>query len=148
MALHECVNLTTNIHDLKQTKHNVLFLFQQGYSIVALPLTLFNFASVIYYLVIVNFPIISSVFPNFPTFLAVGILVGPLTCIIVGLLYVKSRFYGANFEVNASANPYSYRLLPKDMVLYSALLAICEKEGLTESAEKIREIIVRSQEAS
>ena len=148
MSLHECVNLTTSIHDLKQTKHNVLFLFQQGYSIVALPLTLFNFASVIYYLVIVNFPVISNIFPNFPTFLGVGIIVGPLTCIIVGLLYVKSRYYGANFEVNASANPYSYRLLPKDVVLYSALLAICEKEGLTESAEKIREIIVRSQEAS
>jgi hypothetical protein len=142
------VNLTTNIHDLKQTKHNVLFLFQQGYSIVALPLTLFNFASVIYYLVIVNFPVISNVFPNFPTFLGVGIVVGPLTCIIVGLLYVKSRYYGANFEVNASANPYSYRLLPKDMILYSALLAICEKEGLTESAEKIRDIISQSQSVS
>ena len=140
--------MTTNIHELKQTKHNVLFLFQQGYSIVALPLTLFNFASVIYYLVIVNFPIISSIFPNFPTFIAVGILVGPLTCIVVGLLYVKSRFYGANFEVNASANPYSYRLLPKDVVLYSALLAICEKEGLNESADKIREIITKSQEVS
>lgn len=133
--------MTASIHELKQTKHNFLFLFQQGYSIVALPLTLFNFASVIYYLVIVNFPIISNIFPNFPIFVAVGIVLGPVTCILVGLVYVKSRYYGANFEVNASANPYSSKLLPKDMVLYSALLAICEKEGLTDATESIKKII-------
>jgi len=137
--------MTVDISKLKQTKHNILFLFQQGYSLIALPLTLFNFASIAYYLVVINFPLLLMIFPSFPIFIVFGILVGPMSCVIIGLLYVKSRYYRANYEIMTSANPYSFKLMPKDIPLYTAVLAICEKEGLTESATQIRKLILESQ---
>ncbi len=136
--------MTQNIDQLKQTRHNWLFLFTQGYALVALPLTLFNYASVAFYLDIVNIPALKIIFPNFPIFLTIGFAIGPVTCIIVGLIYVKSPYFRANFEVQTSANPYSFKLMPRDIPLYDAVAKICEKEGYTKEADELRKIINNS----
>lgn len=132
------------IEQLKRTKHNFWFLFQLGYGIVALPLTLFNFASVVYYLVVGNFEFLKIIFPSFPIFLTVGVLVGPVTCILVGFLYAKSPYYRATYEVATSANPFSFRILPKEITLYKAIAKICEDSGYKEEAEELRKLIEQS----
>jgi len=136
--------LTKPVAELKQDKYNALFLFQSGYGLIALPLNLFNFASVIYYLVVSNMPQIKAIFPEFYQFLILGIIVGPLTCIILGIAYVKSPFYKANYDVAASANPYSFIILPKDKPMYLAIMKLCEKEGLLEEADRLKEIVENS----
>ena len=129
------------IDQLKQTKHNWLFLFQLGYGLVALPLALFNFASIGYYLVVINYAILMAIFPNFPIFLVFGIVIGPIICIVVGLIYAKSPYYRANYEIATDANPYSFKLMPRDIPLCTAVAKLCEKEGLQKEADELKKII-------
>ena len=111
---------------------------------MALPLTLFNYATIAYYLAITNIPTLKTIFPDFPPFLILGFVAGPVVCIVFGLIYVKSPYFRANFEIQTSANPYSFKLMPKDLPLYDAVAKLCEKEGLKEEADKIRKIILAS----
>ena len=136
--------MTEKIDKLKQTKHNWLFLFQQGYSLISLPLALFNFASISYYLVVVNFDVFKTVFPSFPIFFVFRVLVGPISCILIGLAYIKSPYYRANYEIATSANPYSFRLVPKDIPIHQAVSEICRKNGLDATADKIDALIQSS----
>jgi hypothetical protein len=136
--------LTKPVQELKQDKNNALYLFQLGYGLVALPLNLLNFASVIYYLVVANMPQIKAIFPEFWMFLLLGIAVGPLSCVLLGIAYVKSPVFKANYDINASANPYSFIILPKDKPMYMAIMKLCEKEGLMDEAKVLREIVENS----
>jgi len=136
----------SDIKKLKQTQHNWLFLFQQGYALVALPISLFNFASIAYYLVVVNFVPLLLIFPSFIHFLIFGILLGPISCIVLGLVYVKSRYYRANYEIMTSANPYSFRLMPKDIPLYEAVEKLCVANGLSKESLEIKKLLEASKE--
>jgi hypothetical protein len=132
------------IKELKQTKTNALFLFTQGYGLISIPLALENYISVAYFLVVMNLPPLKALFPNFYVFLLVGVIVGPLTCAFIGFIYVKSVYFRANYEVTTDANPYSFKLMPKDIPLYIAVSMLCEKEGLVEEAEELNRIIKNS----
>lgn len=133
--------MTQKIDELKQDRHNALFLFQQGYGLIGIPLNLFNFASITYYLVVTNIPLFLSIFPNFSIFLGVGVVVGPLACIILGLIYVKSSQFRANWKIIASANPYTFKLMPSQIPLYTAVAKLCEKEGLKDEAFELKRLI-------
>ena len=129
------------IGELKQDRSNWLFLFQLGYGLIATPLAMFNFASVTYYLVVVNFAILQMIFPSFQIYAVFGLVIIPFFCVLIGLIYAKSPYYKSNYEVGASVNPYSFIPLPKEISLYTVLLKICEEQGYENEAKELRKVL-------
>lgn len=66
---------------------------------------------------------------------------GPILCIIIGLIYLKSPYYSESLIIAARANPYSFVLLSKEIPLYTAVYELCKKNGLNKTAEDIEKLI-------
>ena len=129
------------IGKLTQDRNNFYILFQLGYGLIAHPLAMFNFASVTYYLVVVNFPFLQVIFPSFQLYAVFGVVIIPLCCIFIGLIYVKSPYYKSSYDISASANPYSFMPLPKEISVYKSLLKICVEHGYENEAEELRKVL-------
>lgn len=121
-------------------KENLLFLLREGYSLVALPLNLFSFATTTYYLLVENVPLLKAVFPYFYIYLAAGVFVGLPLIVVLGYVYAKSVLFG----VNVRFNPYSYLLTPQQILIHRAVANLCKLNGLDVDAVALDELIDRS----
>jgi len=91
-----------------------LYYYRVGYgTYLALPVSLFGYASSIYYLAVENIPILKNLFPRFHEFLFMAfILIYPLASLIGWYHFKKSPFFRAEQTILAEANPYSVNKLP------------------------------------
>jgi hypothetical protein len=80
--------------------------FQQGFSLLGLPLTIINFATIFYYLLVEKIPTLISVFPNYIIFLASSLIVFLPLSILLGWYYTKrSKVYGSEMVLLTEVNP-------------------------------------------
>jgi len=80
--------------------------FQDGFSYLSYPLTVINFMTITFYLLIQNVPFLSAVFPHFVIFAFVSaLLIGPLSAVIGWLHIKRTKFYGAESIVLTEASP-------------------------------------------
>jgi hypothetical protein len=121
-------------------KFNWLYIFQQGYFLIGIPLNLYTFAVTGYYLMVKNIPALYSIFPDFWIFLVVGIALGVPFTLALGIVYVKSELYKGQTKVN----PYSYVITPNLIPLYEAVAAMVEREGDAATAERLRRVVGES----
>ena len=123
------------------------FYFRIGYSTyLALPVSLLGYASAIYYLAIQNLPFLQFFFPKFTFFLIFGILVVSVLGISLGWFhYKRSPFYKAEQEIHVEASPFTTtKITPIQIPMWRLFREIAVKEGLSEIANQIDEIIRRS----
>lgn len=121
-------------------KNDLLYLFQTGYNLVNLPLSMFSFITTTYYLLITNVPELLAVFPSFWVFLAASGVLGVPAVIVFGVVYVRSEL----FKAAQRRQPYSYLLVPREIPLNVAVSRLCKMSGLDEEAGVIDELLERS----
>lgn len=120
------------------------FYFRTGYSqYFAFILALGNMLTLTYYLVISNSSIVSSLLPNFTSYVIVSLIIAIPTLSLVGYLHMKrSPAFASEQEVTAEAQPYHYKLPPGiwkmcTVPLLLELLIITRKSIQNESPNKI-----------
>jgi len=123
-------------------KSNILFIFQTGYGLLSLPLSLFSFATTIYYLLINNVPFLKEIFPRFEGFLVLGFIIGVPFTLLVGRIYIKSELNKASTRVH----PYSTRLIPAQIPMYRGMANLCRLHGLKAEAAELDALIEKSME--
>jgi hypothetical protein len=80
--------------------------FQDGFSYLSYPLTVINFMTITFYLLIDRVPFLKALFPHFVIFAFISVLViGPLSTVIGWLHIKRTKFYGAETIVLTEANP-------------------------------------------
>lgn len=104
---------------------NWLYVFQQGYALVALPVNLFSFSTTTYYLMVSSVPLLKGMFPSFLGFLALAFLLGVPSVFLLGAVYIRSEIFKGGQRVN----PYSYLILGNQIPLYEAIAIDIEGRG-------------------
>ena len=123
-------------------KESLLFLFQTGYGLITLPITLFSFTTTTYYLLIENIPFLKSIFPEYWIFLVTVIVIGSPVTVFVGFVFAKSILYKASTKYN----PYIHLLYPNSIPLYRAVADLCKMNHLQGDAEAIEILIKLTEE--
>ena len=99
------------------------FYYNIGVSLVTLPITFLGFSRSLYDLVD-NLPILNIIFPTFSRFLLIGGVALIPGSVLLGWLYTKTTFYGAQFEIPAERTPYKYRLTPGKETVFQPFLVL------------------------
>jgi hypothetical protein len=110
--------------------------FQDGFSYLSYPLTVVNFMTITFYLLIETIPFLKALFPHFAVFaLVIIIVIGPLSTIIGWLHIKRTKFYGAETVVLTEANPLA--VMANAMYCQNTLV-IMKKLGIKPSGEFLR----------
>jgi len=134
----------------KRAFRRSLFYYRIGYgTYLALPVSLFGYASSIYYLAINNIPALRSLFPRFHEFLFLSfIMIYPFASIIGWYHIKKGSFFKAERDIMAEANPYTVNKLPElNVPIWSLFRALAKREGLDGVVVHIDNVIAESREA-
>lgn len=110
--------------------------FSEGLSFLSLPLSILNFITVIYYLLIGNIAFLKWMFPSFLLFIVSSLVILIPLAIGIGWLRMKrSLFYGIQGVVMTESNPLTVH---SSRVLYEMELAMLIKLKVKPSAEYMR----------
>jgi len=126
-----------------------LFYYRIGYGVyLALPVSLFGYASSIYYLAINNIPVLKGLFPQFHKFLLMAfIIIYPLASLIGWYHFKKSPFFKAEQDILAATNPYTVYKLPElNRPIWKLFRSLAENEGLVDVVAHIDRVIAESEE--
>lgn len=124
-----------------------LFYYRIGYgTYLALPISLFGYASSIYYLAINNIPSLKTLFPRFNEFLIMAfIVIYPLASLIGWYHFKKSPFFKAQQSILAETNPYTVNKLPElNVPIWRLFRSLAVNEGLDEVVTHIERVIAES----
>ena len=127
-----------------------LFYYRIGYGVyLALPVSLFGYASSIYYLAINNIPFLKGLFPQFHKFLFMAfIIIYPLAALIGWYHFKKSPFFKAEQDILAETNPYTVSKLPElNRPIWKIFRAQAEEYGLNDVVIHIDKVIAESEES-
>ena len=127
-----------------------LFYYRIGYgTYLALPVSLFGYASSIYYLAINNVPTLKNVFPRFSEFLLLAfIILYPVASLIGWYHFKKSPFFKAQQDILAETNPYTVSKLPElNRPIWKIFRAQAEEYGLNDVVIHIDKVIAESEES-
>lgn len=120
-----------------------LTYIRQGYSLASLPFTFVAYTSSIYYLMIVNVPVLHAYFPSFRNFILIS---GVLFLIwgLIGYAYLKKTWLYRTFsEIMTESNPYtSQKITPVQIPQWEAIATLCQQQGIDTS--EMRDIIALS----
>lgn len=123
-------------------RNNLLYIFQTGYGLVSLPLSLFSFATTIYYLLVNNVAFLKDLFPQFWMFLVVGGLTGFPVIMLLGWIFIKSELNKASTRTH----PFSNLLIPTQIPMYRAVSLLSRERGFTDVADSLDALIKESVE--
>ena len=85
--------------------------YSEGNSLISLPITFLGFSRTLYGLVD-GLPFMDLIFPTFQRFLVIGGIGLLPFSMLVGYIWIRSRFYKESMAVGAENNPYAFRLAP------------------------------------
>ena len=125
------------------------FYFRQGWgTYFAFILAALNTMVVTYYLAIEKVPDLKFIFPSFITYIAVWMIVGIPSLIVIGYIHFKkTHAYASEADISAESNPYVYKLFPGHatlvvfpmyLLMTILLVKLSKNEKLTE--EEISQI--------
>jgi len=98
----------------KKFGYRAWFYFRQGWTTYfAFIFAAINTLTVTYFLAIDNYPILKAVFPTFPSYVLILVIIGIPTLTLIGYLhYRKSSAYASEAEISVEQNPYWYKAPP------------------------------------
>ena len=112
--------------------------FQQGFSLLSLPISLVSTATIFYYLMIDHFTVLKNIFPQFIYFLGVGALGFVPIAVVLGWYYTKrSNVYGSEQVLLTEVNPLN---IHSSRVGYEVQLATLKKLDVELSPELMSEL--------
>ena len=135
-----------------------LYYYRIGYgTYLALPVSLFGYASSIYYLAINNIPLLKNIFPRFHEFLLMAFLIiYPMGALVGWYHFKRSAFFKAERDILAEANPCTVNKLPelnrpiwrlfKVLAIFLCMaLPSADEYGLDEVVAHIDKVIAESE---
>ena len=123
------------------------YYFRQGYQLYfAFVFAALNTLVVTYFLAIERAPFLKEVFPTFPIYAVVLIVVGVPLLILAGFLHFKKMpAFKSEQEVAVESNPYVYKLqpgymkhviMPYNLLMSKIIIKLSQNEKLTEGEIK------------
>lgn len=101
-----------------------------------------NTLVITYYLAIERAPFLKEVFPSFPVYALVLIIIGIPILILAGFIHFKKvKAFKSEMEISTDSNPYLYKLtpgivrkvsMPVNLLMTKFLIKIANQEKLTE----------------
>lgn len=95
----------------ERLRYRTRFYYAIGVSLIGMPITFLGFSRNIY-AIIDSLPFMNLLFPTYTAFLIRGGIALIPGCVLIGVLWTKTKFYKAKFEVPAEQNPFAYKLKP------------------------------------
>jgi len=129
----------------KRILTRAFFYMRQGYSLASLPFALLGYASSIYYLAIKNIPLLEYFFPHFSDFLFLAAVTLPVSCVLLGWIYMKRSFlFRTAQEIIVESNPYNVsKIAPVVIPFWEMMSKLAKLHGIDTS--RIDKILQESQ---
>lgn len=128
----------------KNTGFRAWFYFRQGWSVYfAFIFAAINMLTVTYFLAIERYPTLLNIFPTFPHYIGIAVIIGiPFLTLIGYVHYKRSASFKAEADINIEANPHTRRILLNTELLISANLKLTEMIITLSKNEKLSDFEV------